>query len=163
MLRMSLAAMLAVVFLAAGCAQQPDAPNEIAEATKVVNQFPAVFESGNMDVLSDIMSHDSSLVVFGTDSAEYWVGYPAVEQAMKAQLAAFKNIKFTISNQKVNISPQLDAVWFSERADWSMTVNDQPVDLKGIRITGVLTKDPGGWKIVQMHVSMPVIGQAAEY
>lgn len=163
MLKLSLAAMLAAAILAAGCAQQPDAPNAIAEAKKVVDQIPTALESGNMDMFSEIMSHDSTLVMFGTDSAEYWVGYPAVEQAMKAQLAAFKNITFTVSNQKVEISPQLDAVWFSETADWSMTVNDQAVDLKGMRITGVLTKDPGGWKIVQMHFSMPVMGQAAEY
>ncbi len=155
--------MLAVVFLAAGCAQQPDAPNAIAEATKVVNQFVTAFEAGDMDALSQIISHDSSLVVFGTDEAEYWVGYPAVEEALKAQLAAFKDIKLTVSDQKVDISPKLDAVWFSERVDWSMIVDDQPVDLKGMRITGVLTEDPGGWQIVQMHFSMPVSGQAAGY
>jgi hypothetical protein len=152
-----------VAILMIGCAQQPDAPNAIADATKVIDQFPAALESGNMDVFSQIISHDSSVVMFGTDAAEYWVGYPAVEAAMKEQLASFKDIKLTISNQKVNISPQLDAVWFSEMADWSMTVNDQPVDLTGLRITGVLTSDPGGWKIVQMHVSVPVTGQAAEY
>ncbi len=163
MLKLSLAAILAFSLLAAGCAQQPDAPNAIGDAKRVVDQFLTAFESGNMDIISQIMSHDSSLVVFGTDAAEYWVGYPAVERALKAQLAAFKNIKLTVSDQKINISDQLDAVWFSELVGWSMTVNDQPVDLKGLRITGVLANDPGGWKIVQMHFSVPVSGQAAEY
>ncbi len=163
MWKVSLAAMFAVTFLVTGCAQQPDAPNNIANAKKVIDQFPAALEAGNMDVFSQIMSHDSSLVVIGTDAAEYWAGYPAFEEAMKAQLASFQDIKLTVRDQKVNISGQLDAVWFSEVVDWSMTAGGQPVDLKGLRVTGVLADEPDGWKIVQMHFSMPVAGQAAEY
>ena len=163
MLKFYSATILAAAIVVASCAQQPDIPNGIAHARMVVDKFPMALESGNLDTLSQIMVHDSSLVVFGTDSAEYWVGYPAVEQAFKAQIAAFKDIKITVSNQKVNVSESLDAAWFSEMADWSMVVNDQPLDLKGLRITGVLTNEPDGWKIVQMHVSMPVAGQAAEY
>jgi ketosteroid isomerase-like protein len=163
MLKSSLATIAAAVVLMAGCTKQPDAPNAITEATQVINQFPAAFESGNIDILSQILSHDSILVVFGTDSAEYWVGYPAVEQALKAQLASFTDINFTVTHQKINVSENLDAAWFSEMADWSMTANGQPVELKGIRITGVLDKEPDVWKIVQMHFSLPVSGQAAEY
>jgi len=163
MWKTSLAAMIAVAILAAGCAQQPDAPNAIAEAKKVIDQIPSAMESGNLDMFSGMMSHDSSLVVFGTDAAEYWVGYPDVEQALKEQFAAFKDITFTVSEQKMEISPLLDAVWFSELVDWSMTVGDQAVDLQGLRLTGVMTNGPDGWKIVQMHFSMPVTGQAAEY
>lgn len=163
MLKLSLVAIVAAATIIAGCTQKVDTSSAMAEATKVVNQFPTALESGNMDVFSQIMAHDNNLVAFGTDSAEYWVGYSAVEQALKEQMASFSDIKFIVSNQKVNVSDDGDAAWFSETADWSMTAGGQPVDLKGLRITGVLAKKSDGWKIVQLHFSVPVSGQAAEY
>lgn len=163
MLKLSLVTILAAATLMVGCTRKVDTSGAMAEVTRIVNQFPSALESGNMDVFSQLMTHGNSLVAFGTDSAEYWVGYPAFEQAMKAQLASFSDINFTVSNQKINVSENADAAWFSEMADWSMTANGQPVDLKGLRITGVLAKEPDGWKIVQMHFSVPVSGQAAEY
>ena len=46
--------------------------------------------------------------------------------------------------------------WFVESADEQFTFD-------GIRTTGVLEKEDVGWKIVQIHTSMPVKGQAVRY
>ena len=53
--------------------------------------------------------------------------------------------------------------WFSELLDWQVTAGGERVALEGMRFTGVLEKRNGNWMIVQMHVSVPVAGQAAEY
>jgi ketosteroid isomerase-like protein len=46
-----------------------------------------------------------------------------------------------------------DTAWFSDRVHWLIeTKAGEKVDTK-LRITGVLVKEQGKWRIVQWHVS----------
>ena len=68
-----------------------------------------------------------------------------------------------ISDQVIRLSQSGTTAWFSEIADWNIRIGDDTDSIKGIRITGVLEKQAGRWKIVQFHTSAPVAGQIIEY
>ena len=63
----------------------------------------------------------------------------------------------------VKLGANARSAWFSEQFDLFMLAQGDPVSLEGLRLTGGLEKRGDAWVIVQLHTSVPVPGQAAEY
>jgi uncharacterized protein (TIGR02246 family) len=155
---------LALVLALGACAPEAvDLHAEQAAVKSVVDEFPDVLDTKDLDLFSRIMAHDADMVAFGTDASERWVGYDAIRDAVQAQLAAFDSVSVVTSEQVIHVHPTGLAAWFSEVMDWHITQGENEVDLQGARMTGVLEKRDGNWLFVQFHVSMPVEGQAVAY
>ena len=103
------------------------------------------------------------MITFGTDAAERWVGKRALMASFEKQISAFDVERIDISDQVIRLSQSETTAWFSEIADWHVQVGGKTDIIQGIRITGVLERQAGGWKIVQFHTSAPVAGQIVEY
>jgi ketosteroid isomerase-like protein len=157
--------LISAMVLIAGCttAQKANVGAEKAQVKEVLNEYQQAFESGDTTLFFRIMAHDSDMVNFGTDAAERWVGWSEIKQSAKLQMATFHNTSLVISDQVIHIAPTGNIAWFSEVGDLKTTVGDQPVEVKGMRVTGVLEKRAGEWLFVQIHHSVPVSGQAVEY
>ena len=165
MKNMFVAAILVLLLLGA-CAQKVEKIDIAAEKAAVKNALDQVQQamvSENLDKFSTLVAHDNDMVSFGTDASERWVGWDALKTAMEQQNAAFDSMNMTIRDQVIKVSPAGDAAWFSELIDWSIETGGQKVNLNGARATGVLEKRAGKWLLVQMHFSVGVAGQAAEY
>ena len=154
---------VAALWVMNGCAQKVDIEAEKAKVKSVVDQFAQVWETEDMNLFSRIIAHDAGLVFYGTDAAEHFVGWAALQGAAEEMFPAFENVKITISDQVINIHPSGTVAWFSQEWDWDLTAGGQPVSVPGCRFTGVLEKQDGRWVFVQFHNSVPVAGQAAEY
>ena len=157
---MMIFAMFALLF---GCAPQVDLEAEKTAVKETIDQMPKGIESEDMDTFSDLMVHDPDMVNFGTDASERWVGWDALKASMEQQNAAFEDSKVSTRDQVIKVHDSGQVAWFSELVDWSTVTQDQQVDMKGIRLTGVLEKQNGKWKFAQLHFSVGVSGQAAEY
>ena len=103
------------------------------------------------------------MVNSGTDTAERWVGYTALKEAVQKQFDAFESTKMTVRDQVIKVHKSGEAAWFSEIADWNVIAMEDTIEIKDSRFTGVLEKRDGNWVIVQFHASVPVSGQAAQY
>ena len=91
-------------------------------------------------------------------------GFDAFREARQRQFAAFDNVEFEAAEQRIRLAESGDVAWFSETFDlFLISQNQQAVGLEGLRLTGVLERRDGRWQIVQLHTSLPVRGQAAEY
>lgn len=165
-------AFVSALALAAGCApaaeqadQAPpvDLSAEQAAAKAVVDLFPQVMASEDMALLDQIFGHDPDMVIFGTDAAERWVGWGTFRASVETQFASYENTEVVTRDQVVTVNPTGDVAWVSEVMDWHLTAGGEPVALEGLRMTGVLEKRNGTWVFVQLHVSVPVAGQAVEY
>jgi len=165
-------ALLSALVLAVGCAPTPeeadqappvDLAAEQAAAKAVVDLFPQVMATEDMDLMGQIFAHDPNMVIFGTDASERWVGWDAFRASVEVQFASYENAEVVTRDQVVTVHPSGEVAWFSEVMDWHLTAGGEPVSLEGMRMTGVLEKRPGAWVFVQMHVSVPVAGQAVEY
>jgi ketosteroid isomerase-like protein len=146
-----------------GCSKTVNLETEKAAVKSVIEQFGKAIETEDIGMLETVMAHDNDMVCFGTDDAERWVGWPALEASIEQQFAAFDSTQLSTRDQVIKVNRTGNTAWFSELYDWKMVAQGQPVSLIGARVTGVLDKRNGKWVCVQFHISLPVSGQAAEY
>lgn len=153
-----------IVFLGlSACTPKVDLESEKAQVKTVVDQFKQAFETNDMALFSKIYAHDPEMVVIGTDSAEYWVGWEPLKASVEKQFASYETRKLSVRKKAIKVHDSGKVAWFSELWDWDLLAQGEAVNLQGIRLSGVLEKRNGGWIIVQAHVSVPVYGTAAEY
>jgi uncharacterized protein (TIGR02246 family) len=136
---------------------------EMQEVKTVIDRFGRLWEDEDMDAFADLIAHDDDMIVIGTDDAEYVIGYEQFKTAREEQFTSYENVEYNIYDQSIKLSESGDVAWFAETFDLFLLAQGEPVSLEGIRLTGVLEKRDGDWKIVQLHTSVPVEGQAAEY
>ena len=157
--------------LLAGCgpASEPssDAPPvdlsaEEAAARAAVNMWEQMWVNEDIALFDEAFAHDPDMVIFGTDVAEYWVGYETARESLEYQLEVFEDIESTTRNQVVKIHESGEVAWFTQMMDFEVTSGDERIEITGW-FSGVLEKRNGGWKIVQFHASVPVSGQAVAY
>lgn len=161
---------IAVVYLSfallSSAAQAQASYDRIAEYEKVkavIDRFGRMWEDEDMEAFANIVAQDADIIIVGTDSAEVWQGYEAYRDARQRQYESFENVEFNVYDQQIRMSEGGTVAWFSETFDLVTIAQGNPVSLEGIRLTGVLEKRRGYWRIVQLHNSVPVLGQAAEY
>ena len=133
------------------------------EVTEVVDRFGRMWEDEDMSTFDRIVANDSDLLVIGTDAAERIVGFEAYRDSRHRQFESFENVEFEVLNRNVKISESGTAAWFAEEFNLLLLAQGQPISLEGLRVTGGLEKRGNDWVIVQLHYSVPVSGQAAEY
>ena len=157
--------------LAAGCApaSEPakDAPPvdlsaEEDAARAVVDLWERMWVEEEIALFDQAFAQDPDMVIFGTDAAEYWVGYETARESLEHQLDVFEDTESTLRNQVVKVHESGEVAWFTEMMDLEVTSGEERVDLT-VWFSGVLEKRNDGWKIVQFHASVPVSGQAVEY
>ena len=129
----------------------------------VLDQWIQMVDTENSELFSKLVAHDPDMVTFGTDAAERWVGYESLENAMKKQFESTEETKGTSRERVITVHKSGEVAWWSELWDWKGKAQGQPFALEGMRLTGVLEKRNGNWVIVQLHVSVPVSGQAIKY
>ena len=137
--------------------------SEGAAAKAIVAQLWRAFEIQDLDLLSQVMAHDSDMIIFGSDAAERWVGYEPFIAAEEQMFASFDVERLSIHDQTLTIHESGQVAWFSAVLDGDVTVGGKRQSVEGIRITGVLETRDSGWVIVQYHSSVPVVGQNIEY
>jgi len=149
-------AILALVM--SGCTQKVDLEAEKAKVKSVVDQFEQFWETEDMELLSRIMAHDADMVNYGSDAAEYFVGWEALKEAVEKMLPSLEITKITVKDQVIKVHPSGNVAWFSEVWDWDLVVEGKPTHSGDQRLTGVLEKRNGSWVFVQFHNSVPVSG-----
>ncbi len=133
------------------------------EVDDLVNRFGRMWEDEDMATFDQIVAHDEDLVIIGTDAAEQIIGYDTYRELRERQFASFENVEFDVRNRIVKVGVDARSAWFSEEFDLFLLAQGNPVSLEGMRLTGGLEKRDTSWVIVQLHTSVPVPGQAAEY
>lgn len=117
-----------------------------AEIEALVTATIEAMRRGDADTGAAALSEDLSVII-GTDEQEWWEGYDASARAFRAQLEASGGLPLEVSQLS---GYALEGVgWFEMRG--SIPVEGQPP--VGVRMTGVLRREPQGWRFVQMHAS----------
>ena len=57
-----------------------------------------------MELFSKIVAHDENMVVFGTDAAEFFVGWEALNESMQRQFDASENVKITSKELSIKVN-----------------------------------------------------------
>ena len=114
-----------------------------------------------MEIAKATFADDAVLI--GTDAAEYLTGWSEIEPTMKAQLAVIQKAQFTPRKLKVVMSDDGNMASYTQKTDFSFVTDGKTVEFKDCRLSGVIKKINGVWKIVKVHFSIGLAGQAVEY
>ena len=106
---------------------------------------------------------DSDAVTFGTDAAEYWIGYDTLKAAVEKQCKAMESQKTTVRDLRVKMLAGGKAAVATYLLDAEGKSSGETYAIKGMRVSAVLEKRQGKWLLVSSHGSVPVSGQAVKY
>ena len=93
---------------------------EEAEVKKVIDQLEYMMESEDMEIFSNIISHDENMINFGTDAAERWVGFAALKESVEMQFDSYEDGKVDVKDQVIKMHKSGEVAWFSQVMDWSL-------------------------------------------
>lgn len=151
-----------VLLVISACTEKVDIEREKTQVKAVLDQLIQASEAEDMELFSRIYAQDSDMVNFGTDSSERIVGWEKLKEVMQNQFAATGSSELLVKDQVIKIHDSGKVAWFSEIIDWNIVSQDQAIELKGLRATGVLEQREEGWVIVQLHYSLPSDGQPVQ-
>jgi hypothetical protein len=159
----SLLTLIIFSYLACSDSNRVDLETELNEVVKVLDNFNKAHEERNLELLMTCFSDKSDIIILGTDENELYVDKISMGKSQKRAYETFKTIKLSIRDKVLKMCQDGNQAWFYMKVNWYVESGDNQYIFDGIRTTGVLEKENNKWKIVQLHTSMPVRGQAVNY
>ena len=157
--------------LAISCAAPPEPMDEAppvdlvaeeAAVKAVLDLWLKLWVEEDISAFDQAFAHDSDMIIFGTDMAEYWVGYQTARESLELQLGVFEDTEGVLRNQDIKVHASGEVAWFTEMVDMTVTSGGDLYEMTGW-FSGIMEKRDEAWKIVQFHASKPVDGQAVAY
>ena len=155
--------LLSICFFLSSCNNDKTVNMEKAtqEANAFIENHLDFFNQNSLEIAKATFADDAVLI--GTDAAEYLTGWSEIEPTMKAQLAVIQKAQFTPRKLKVVMSDDGNMASYTQKTDFSFVTDGKTVEFKDCRLSGVIKKINGVWKIVKIHFSIGQAGQAVEY
>ncbi|WP_028315415.1 nuclear transport factor 2 family protein [Desulfatibacillum aliphaticivorans] len=105
---------------------------------------------GDYAFFQEMFSQEEGALAIGTDPSEWWIGYEAITKVFQAQLEEIGG--FTILPGESHACCNDSAGWIAGNPAIKMADGTE----FPMRLTVVLEKAQGGWKIIQWHSSVGV-------
>jgi len=142
--------------------------NDAPVNLEVANDEAKAFISSQFDFFTNSSLEEakatfaSDAVLIGTDEAEFFSGWDQIEPSIKGQLA-IKNPKFNTRDLNMVMSSSGDMASYTQLLDFNFIIGEEPGEINNVRNSGVIKKIQNEWKVVQIHWSIGLQGQAVEY
>jgi len=135
-------------------AEEPvvDVEAEKANILAVFDQYAEAWKALNIDLFSEIFSHDADMVIFDTQTR--YDGGEAWQERIQNSFALIEDVNVTFRDYSIKIHPSGTIAWLSAFEDATWTLEGQPNEVTGMRITWILEKIEGKWIIVEGHWSV---------
>ncbi|WP_242095128.1 nuclear transport factor 2 family protein [Aestuariivivens sediminicola] len=146
---------LPILCLLFSCTPKVDSGTEKTNVIEAINRLYQSFEDKDIDLMSEVMAHDESMLSFGTSISDLHNSWSEWRNNHIAQFEAFDKAKITSKKMNVYLSHNSHVAWFADVSDWILIIDNENIQMNDIRITGVLEKRNNSWKIVQIHASVP--------
>jgi len=165
MKRINLILFLIIISLLFSCSTKKEInlEQERAAVMKVLDTFIKSHDDKSLEELMSCFSSKPDLILLGTDKNELWVDKVSMGKSQERAYKTFDKIQLSVRDKIVKMGPTGETAWFYLKVNWYVESKGKPTSFNGIRTTGVLEKEKDGWKIVQLHTSVPVQGQAVQY
>lgn len=151
----SVLAILTVV-LHSGSANCAANESEERAITLALDTYTKACESRDFERLSSVFAHDDDIVLINVGTSPRWlVGWPAVAELYKEIFSASDSLRMQHTNVSIKMLAAGSAacVTCNQKVDW--TFQGKAYGYEGIRMTCVLEKQHGHWRIVHGHWSLP--------
>lgn len=142
---------------------QVDLETERLQVVQVLDNFILAHENKDLDLLMSCFSDKPDILILGTDKDELWVDKVTMGNSQKRAYETFDEIKLSVRAKVLKMDKSGKTAWFYMKVDWYVESSGEKYKYDDIRTTGVLENEEGKWRIVQVHTSLPVEGQAVKY
>jgi len=154
---------LIIFFVACSDNTDVDLVAERAEVIEVLDNYTQAHEERDLNLLMSCFSDDPDIIILGTDEDELWIDKVSMGESQKSAYETFDKITLSVRDRMVKMNHAGTQAWFYMKVNWYVESGGEEFSINGVRTTGVLEKQNKQWKIVQLHTSMPVVGQAVPY
>lgn len=156
---------LILIFFFTSCSDKPDV-DLVAErdnVIQVIDNYSMAHEERDLNLLMSCFSDDPDIIILGTDEDELWVDKMSMGESQKVAYETFDKISLSVRDRMVKMNNSGTEAWFYMKVNWYVESGGNEFSINGVRTTGVLEKQNDQWRIVQLHTSMPIEGQAVPY
>lgn len=137
--------------------------NDTDAIRELVNEFLEAYQHRDIDALAGVVSNSKDFFAFGTDQGETWIGWEELKTASEQLFGAMEEIHWDREQEsRIHFSKAGDVAWFAEEFTGCFVTAGEKHDCE-VRITGVVEKRAGDWKIVQFHRSVTPEDHAVPY
>jgi hypothetical protein len=121
------------------------------DVRRTVSRLYEAISRGDVSTIEHLISRHDGIVVIGTDPDEWWTDSAKVIAVFQAQIRE-QGGGIPIAAGRINAYGEGDVGWFDDRSLFKL-----PDGLEiPFRHSGVLRKEDGEWKFVQLHASIGV-------
>ena len=120
-------------------------------AHQTVQAYFDALTAGDAERLIGLMSPAGHYVKIGTDAAEHVEGAENAAAYYRHHAASTED--FTIAFDRLDVQERDTVAWFYTRQTWRLVWQGKREEL-ALRITGVLEREGGIWRFVQIHASI---------
>ena len=124
----------------------------IAAVRGVLDRFAATYSAKDEAGVLDCFAVGQDGVLIGTGADEWRVGHAAVRAQVERDFAQADS--FGVEYGQLHIDGTDGVAWFATKATIRANVGGKPFE-SALRLTGVVTRQGDGWRIVQSHLSFP--------
>jgi ketosteroid isomerase-like protein len=126
-----------------------------AEVKELMTRFYEAASKGDFDLVDGLLSRRAGVLWIGTDPEEQWESPEAVLQAWRAQTAELGG-PAPITGGNVTVYQHGEVAWVSDRPVFHLPGGKS----LPLRLTAVWVREPEGWRIVQVHMSVGVANES---
>ena len=123
-------------------------PDTIKEIQAFFDEFIQAYPKDDIQRYLDLFQQDENLIMFGT--GQKWLGWEEYKDAPAQERQSFDNISLEYEWLKVNSHG--DVGWIAAKVIVILHYEVREIKVPA-RLTGVVKKINGNWKIVQGHIS----------
>lgn len=127
----------------------------------VLERFRRGWEKLDADAVLSTVAQRPDVVVYGTDSAERWVGWSSLVDPFRQQVVAFSDARYVWGEGEPLVWVRGDTAWACGDLAVSLRSGER-IDVV-MRSSFVLASEDGEWRIVHAHFSVGQESQVAPY
>ena len=147
--------LLASVAGLSSCTQEGDLTSRRSEVSEVITQLLVAYETEDIGLLSRIVVQNDNIIFFGTGASEHYSGWDSWKSSQTEKWGMDQKIRITSTDLKVFIPENGHIAWFTDVEHWHLIGEEDSINANRVRVSGILEKRRGTWKIVQIHFSIP--------
>ncbi len=129
----------------------------IEEARQLLTRLVVSQESGDLSLFESCFDHTEDLVNISSDLGYIWYGWDDFSHYMKNIISDRANYNIEERNTRVSINEEGTTAWYSQLIDTCIETEADPSRIEGFRHTGVMLRRGGKWRIIQSHISAPIV------
>lgn len=128
----------------------------LAAVRGVLDRFAAAHAAKDIAGVLGCFAVGEDGVLIGTGADEWRVGDAEVRAQTERDFA--QGDALSLDYGDVHVDGSDEVAWFAAKATIRASLSGEPFEA-ALRLTGVLTRQGDGWKIVQSHLSFPAATQ----